>query len=89
MATPRHPTAEEIAGPEWAAWWRLTPEERLAESQRLWTEYLALGGSLDPEVDMQSPFWTREDFEHFARSAKRALQRPTRSHVPRQDNQAP
>ena len=41
---------------EWLAWYRLTPVERWEESQKLWTTYLALGGSLDPEPDSQSPF---------------------------------
>ena len=41
-------------------WLRLTPAERLLESGRLWAMYLALGGSLDPEPDSQSPFYTPE-----------------------------
>ena len=32
-------------------------EERWAESQRLWQDYLDMGGSLDPEPDTQSPFF--------------------------------
>lgn len=58
--------AEEIAGPEWAEWYLLSPAERWEASQRLWPEYLALGGSLNPEVDLQSPFWTAEDYADFA-----------------------
>ncbi len=61
-------TADEVAGPEWAAWYALTPLERWEASQRLWIEYLALGGSLDPEVDTQSPFWSTEDLRGFALS---------------------
>jgi hypothetical protein len=41
-------------------WLRLTPAERLMESSRLWALYLALGGSLDPEPDPQSPFYDPE-----------------------------
>jgi hypothetical protein len=41
---------------EWLAWYRLTPQERWAESMKLWEFYLAMGGSLDPEPDSQSPF---------------------------------
>ena len=41
---------------EWADWYQLTPAERWAESMKLWPAYLALGGSLDPEPDTQSPF---------------------------------
>lgn len=86
MQPRRHPTAEEIAGPDWAAWWRLTPEERLAESHRLWTEYLALGGSLDPEIDMRSPFWSQEDFREFAQRARMAHQQPRSGRLLRQDD---
>lgn len=49
--------AEELVGPEWADWYRLTPAERFAESEKCWAMYLALGGSLDPEPDTQSPFF--------------------------------
>jgi hypothetical protein len=48
---------EDICGPEWAEWYRMTPAERWAESAKLWTAYLELGGSLDPEPDTQSPFY--------------------------------
>lgn len=46
---------------EWAA---LTPQERWAESEKLWALYLAMGGSLDPPPDSQSPF----DFEEMQRA---------------------
>ena len=68
-------TAEAIAGSEWAAWYALSPLERWEASQRLWIEYLALGGSLDPEVDTQSPFWSSDDLRKFAQS--RRLPPPT------------
>lgn len=48
---------ESIVEPEWLDWYRLTPQERWAESERLWEMYLAMGGSLDPEPDSQSPFY--------------------------------
>ena len=41
---------------EWQEWYRLTPLERWHESMKLWEFYLAVGGSLDPEPDSQSPF---------------------------------
>ena len=41
---------------EWHEWYRLTPQERWRESEKLWAQYLAMGGSLDPEPDSQSPF---------------------------------
>ena len=55
-------TAEELVGPEWAAWYALTPEERWIESAKLWQEYIALGGSLDPDPDPQSPFYDEEQW---------------------------
>lgn len=48
---------EDIVGTEWAEWYRMTPQERWRESQKLWSTYLLLGGSLDPEPDTQSPFF--------------------------------
>jgi hypothetical protein len=44
------------AAAEWQEWFRLTPLERWHESSKLWAQYLAQGGSLDPEPDSQSPF---------------------------------
>jgi len=41
---------------DWQEWYRLTPMERWQESMKLWSQYLAQGGSLDPEPDSQSPF---------------------------------
>ena len=48
---------EELVGGEWAEWYQLTPVQRWLESEKLWQTYLALGGSLDPEPDTQSPFF--------------------------------
>lgn len=48
---------EELVGEEWAAWYRLSPQERWRESEKLWQFYLWLGGSLEPELDAQSPFF--------------------------------
>lgn len=50
-------SAEELVGEEQAEWYALTPMERWRESAKLWEVYLALGGSLDPEPDTQSPFF--------------------------------
>lgn len=41
---------------EWIEWALMTPAQRFVESNRLWEIYLAWGGSLDPEPDLQSPF---------------------------------
>jgi hypothetical protein len=46
--------------PETLDWLALTPGQRFAESQKLWATFLALGGSLDPEPDSQSPFFGLE-----------------------------
>jgi len=41
-------------------WIKLTPSQRILETTKLWQLYLALGGSLDPEPDPQSPFYFQE-----------------------------
>jgi len=38
-------------------WISITPSQRILETTKLWQLYLALGGSLDPEPDPQSPFY--------------------------------
>jgi len=54
--------------PEWLDWYRKTPQERLLATSGAWDNYLALGGSLDPDVDSQCPFWSRDDLVAFAQS---------------------
>jgi hypothetical protein len=69
---------KDIVGEEWAEWYRLTPRERFAESMKLWDAYLALGGSLEPEPDTQSPFFDPEEWRASApdgRSGVRVLPR--------------
>jgi hypothetical protein len=51
----------DLENDEWAAWYRLTPQERWRETERLWQFYLSVGGSLDPEPDSQSPFYFDDD----------------------------
>jgi hypothetical protein len=58
--------AEEIVGHEWAEWYALSPGERFLESERLWETYLALGGSLEPEADTQSPFFDPAEWRENA-----------------------
>jgi hypothetical protein len=41
---------------EWQEWAKLTPMERFRESEKIFAQYLALGGSLDPDPDPTSPF---------------------------------
>lgn len=50
-------TPEELVGEEWASWYRLSPQERWRESEKLWQVFFYLGGSLDAEPDTQSPFF--------------------------------
>ncbi len=47
---------EQICDDEWAEWYRISPAERWGRSQALWSSFLLLGGTLDPEPDTQSPF---------------------------------
>lgn len=54
MSHPRH--EDEFFEASWEEWYQLTPRERWRESRKLWEFYLAVGGSLDPEPDSQSPF---------------------------------
>ena len=56
-------SAEKLVGSEWAEWYRLTPIQRWKESTKLWQTYLALGGSLEPEPDTQSPFFDARDVQ--------------------------
>lgn len=53
---------EDLVGGEWAEWYRLSPEERFRESMKLWETYVAMGGSLEPEPDTQSPFFDPEEW---------------------------
>jgi hypothetical protein len=45
---------------EEAEWLSLTPAQRVHEEAKLWKLYIALGGSLGPEPDPQSPFYFQE-----------------------------
>ena len=42
---------------EWKEWLDLTPLQRFAESEKIFAQYLAMGGSLDPDPDPTSPFY--------------------------------
>jgi hypothetical protein len=63
---PRDTTWSVLVGDEWAEWYAMTPVQRLEASSRLWETYLQLGGSLDPEPDSQSPFYSEEEQRAFA-----------------------
>jgi hypothetical protein len=42
---------------EWKEWIDLTPIERFRQSEKIFAQYLAMGGSLDPDPDPTSPFY--------------------------------
>ena len=73
--------AEDLVGQEWAAWYALTPVERFLESTKLWETYLALGGSLDPEPDTQSPFFDPEEWRENASHGRPGVRMLRRSGV--------
>lgn len=52
---------DEYFDPEVIDWYRMTPQQRWAESEKLWSVYLLLGSSLDPEPDTQSPFFAADE----------------------------
>ena len=45
---------------EWKEWIELSPIERFRQSEKLFAQYLAMGGSLDPDPDPTSPFYDPE-----------------------------
>ena len=57
---------ERFTEPEWLEWFALTPQQRWAESEKLWVHYLEIGGRLDPEPDTQSPFFDPEEWRENA-----------------------
>jgi hypothetical protein len=63
---------------EWQEWVALTPMERFRESEKIFAQYLALGGSLDPDPDPTSPFDNPETSGSgiaYGRSGMRILRR--------------
>jgi hypothetical protein len=52
----RSPALEACVEDEVLEWYRMTPQERWAESMRLWDTFFLLGGDLETEPDSQSPF---------------------------------
>jgi len=62
-----------IVGDEWAEWYALTPAQRWEESAKLWQAYVALGGSLDPEPDHQSPFYDPYEWRAVAADGRPGL----------------
>ena len=73
----RKMTYEQLSD-EWKDWLSLPPLERFARSEQTLVEYIAMGGSLDPDPDPTSPFdvpeaW-RPDLAH-GRAGLRLLRR--------------
>ena len=59
-------------------WYSLSPSERWKESRKLWDFYISMGGSLDPEPDTQSPFYSavrKSETSSHGRSGLRVLRR--------------
>ena len=78
MKTTTNLASIQTAGDEWAEWYSMTPLERWRESGKLWSFYLAAGGSLDPEPDSQSPFdiaFSRSEISAHGRPGVRVLRR--------------
>ncbi len=57
-----HERLEAAIRAEWAEW----PQQRWAESMKLWQAYLSLGGSLDPDPDPQSPFFDEQEWRELS-----------------------
>jgi len=65
---------------EWQEWIELTPIERFRQSEKLFAQYLAMGGSLDPDPDPTSPFddpETSSTGAAYGRPGLRVLRRGT------------
>ncbi len=55
--------------PEWLEFYLMTPAQRWARSAEVRACYLAMGGTLEPDPDPQSPFWSEDEIAEFARAA--------------------
>ena len=63
---------------EWKEWIALSPIERFRESEKIFAQYLAMGGSLDPDPDPSSPFYDPEQWRPgaaYGRAGLRVLRR--------------
>lgn len=75
---PDVPQQPALSDDEWDEWYRLTPQDRWRQTQKLWAFYLEAGGSLDPEPDSQSPFnaaFTQRSAPSDGRPGLRVLRR--------------
>ena len=65
---------------EWKEWIELSPSERFRESEKIFAQYLAMGGSLDPDPDPASPFYDPDESgtgAAYGRAGLRVLRRGT------------
>ena len=67
--------------PEWAEWYLLTPEERWRAQDQLWQTFFALGGTLDPEPDTQSPFYDADEWREMSAHGRPGVRLVRRSGV--------
>jgi len=58
---------------EWQEWLDLTPLERFRRSEEIFAQYLAMGGSLDPDPDPTSPFYFPEEWRPGAAHGRAGL----------------
>jgi hypothetical protein len=58
---------------EWQEWAKLTPIERFRESEKIFAQYLATGGSLDPDPDPTSPFYDPDQWNPRAAQGRADL----------------
>jgi hypothetical protein len=68
---------EELSN-EWKEWLSLTPIARCRQSEKLFAECLAVGGSLDPDPDPTGPFYDPNEWRPgaaYGRAALRVLRR--------------
>lgn len=74
---------ENFCAGEWIDWYDLTPAQRWSESARLCQEYIALGVSVDPPPDTQSPFDDPEAWRESAADGRSGLRivRSGRGHI--------
>jgi hypothetical protein len=58
---------------EWQEWAKLTPMERFRESEKIFAQYLAMGGSLDPDPDPSCPFYDPSEWNPGAAHGRAGL----------------
>lgn len=71
-------TSYEQMPEEWQEWIDLSPMERFKQSEQIFANYLAMGGSLDPDPDPNSPFDIPEAWSPslaYGRAGLRVLRR--------------